>query len=68
MIARLRLKQAYGRLIRRATDRGVFVLLDRSTPSRLLDAFPIDVGVKRVALGEAVEATRTFLRRGEQAA
>ena len=68
MIARLRLKQAYGRLIRRATDRGVFVLLDRSTPSRLLDAFPGDVGVKRVALGEAIEATRTFLRRGEQAA
>ena len=31
-IARLRLRQAFGRLIRRATDRGVFVLLDRQTP------------------------------------
>ena len=39
-IARLRLRQAFGRLIRRATDRGVFVLLDRQTPSRLLSAFP----------------------------
>ncbi len=28
MLARLRLKQAYGRLIRRADDRGVFVMLD----------------------------------------
>ena len=37
MITRLRLKQAYGRLIRRITDRGVFVLLDRMTPSRLLE-------------------------------
>ena len=31
-IARLRLRQAFGRLIRRASDRGVFVLLDRQTP------------------------------------
>ena len=29
-IARLRLRQAYGRLIRRADDRGVFVMLDRA--------------------------------------
>ena len=28
-IARLRLRQAYGRLVRRADDRGVFVILDR---------------------------------------
>ncbi len=62
MITRLRLKQAYGRLIRRATDRGVFVLLDRSTPSRLLDAFPDGVEAERAGLAEAVEITRTFLR------
>ena len=40
-ITRLRLKQAFGRLIRRATDRGVFVLLDPMMPSRLRGAFPV---------------------------
>ena len=61
MITRLRMKQAYGRLIRRATDQGVFVLLDRMTPSRLLDAFPEEVDVQRVGLAEAIDVTRTFL-------
>ena len=32
-LARYRLRQAFGRLIRRADDRGVFVLLDRSCPT-----------------------------------
>ncbi len=32
-VARLRLRQAFGRLIRAAGDRGVFVLLDRRAPS-----------------------------------
>ena len=38
-IARLRLRQAYGRLVRRADDRGVFVMLDRAAavaPARRL--------------------------------
>jgi ATP-dependent DNA helicase DinG len=61
-IARLRLRQAFGRLIRRATDRGVFVLLDRQTPSRLLSAFPAGVTIRRVGLAEAVKQTREFLR------
>ena len=60
-IARLRLRQAFGRLIRRTTDRGVFVLLDRQTPSRLLSAFPAGVTIRRVGLAEAVKQTRTFL-------
>ncbi len=60
-IARLRLRQAFGRLIRRATDRGVFVLLDRQTPSRLLSAFPAGVEIRRVGLAEAVRQTRAFL-------
>jgi ATP-dependent DNA helicase DinG len=46
-IARLRLRQAYGRLIRRADDRGVFVVLDRALPSRLLAAFPDGVPIAR---------------------
>jgi ATP-dependent DNA helicase DinG len=57
----LRLKQAYGRLIRRADDRGVFVMLDSRLPSRLLGAFPPGVAVDRVGLAEAVAAVKVFL-------
>jgi ATP-dependent DNA helicase DinG len=60
-IARLRLRQAFGRLIRTGTDRGVFVLLDRRTPSRLLSAFPPGVAVRRVGLAEAVSEVSAFL-------
>ncbi len=59
--ARLRLRQAFGRLVRAADDRGVFALLDARTPSRLLSAFPAGVRVERVGLAEAVTRTRTFL-------
>jgi ATP-dependent DNA helicase DinG len=61
MITRLRLKQAFGRLVRRADDRGVFVLLDRQMPSRLAGAFPPGVEIRRVGLAEAVAETRAFL-------
>jgi ATP-dependent DNA helicase DinG len=60
---RLRLKQAYGRLVRRAEDRGVFVLLDRALPSRLLGAFPEGVEIRRLGLADAVAVTRAFLAR-----
>jgi ATP-dependent DNA helicase DinG len=60
-LVRLRLRQAFGRLIRTATDRGVFVLLDRRTPTRLLSAFPSGVRVRRVGLAEAVAETKEFL-------
>ncbi|HEX9325474.1 MAG TPA: helicase C-terminal domain-containing protein, partial [Reyranella sp.] len=62
MLARLRLKQAYGRLIRRADDRGLFVMLDSRLPSRLLGAFPPGVAVDRVGLADAVAATKVFLK------
>ena len=61
MLTRLRLKQAFGRLIRRADDTGVFVLLDPLMPSRLYGAFPEGVVVERVGLAEAVRITRSFL-------
>ncbi len=61
-IARLRLRQAFGRLIRRGTDRGAFVLLDRQTPSRLLSALPAGVAVRRVGLSQAVSEVRNFLK------
>jgi len=60
-ITRLRLKQAFGRLVRRADDKGVFVLLDAMMPSRLTGAFPEGVDVKRVGLAEAVQEVAGFL-------
>lgn len=62
-ITRMRLKQAFGRIIRRQTDRGVFVLLDSMMPSRLLSAFPEDTPVERIELKETVVKTREFLAR-----
>ena len=58
---RARLAQAFGRLIRRADDRGVFVLLSAATPSRLLTAFPPGVEVRRVTLDAAVAEVRARL-------
>jgi len=60
-LTRLRLRQAFGRLVRRADDAGVFVLLDPGLPSRLLGAFPEGVNVARVGLKQAIEETRSFL-------
>jgi ATP-dependent DNA helicase DinG len=62
--ARLRLRQAFGRLIRVAGDRGVFVLLDRRTPTRLLSAFPPGVAVQRAGLAETVAGVKAFLDPG----
>jgi ATP-dependent DNA helicase DinG len=61
MITRLRLKQAYGRLIRRADDKGVFVMLDSRLPSRLCGAFPAGVEIQRLGLADAVRIVREFL-------
>ncbi len=59
-ITRMRLKQAFGRLIRREGDRGVFVLLDSMMPSRLLGAFPEATPVERLELAEVVKKTKAF--------
>jgi ATP-dependent DNA helicase DinG len=60
-VVRARLAQAFGRLIRRVGDRGVFVILSAAMPSRLLRAFPPDVRVSRVPLDVAVERVRAAL-------
>ena len=61
LLTRLRLKQAFGRLIRGATDKGCFVILEGATPSRLLTAFPPDAPVKRCGLSEAIGDIAAFL-------
>ena len=61
MITRGRLKQAYGRLVRRADDRGVFVMLDRAMPSRFNGAFPEDAVVERTGLAAAAAGIAEFL-------
>jgi len=60
-VVRARLAQAFGRLIRRQGDRGVFVLLSAATPSRLLTAFPPGVAVRRVTLDAALARVRERL-------
>jgi len=62
-VVRARLAQAFGRLIRRNEDRGIFVLLSAATPSRLLNAFPPAVPIRRITLDQAVEAVRSGLSR-----
>ncbi len=61
LIARLRLKQAFGRLIRSETDKGVFVILDGACPSRLLAALPPEAPVIRCGLKDAVAEAQRFL-------
>ena len=53
-VVRARLAQAFGRLIRREGDQGVFVVLSAAMPSRLLSAFPPGVMVRRVPLDIAI--------------
>lgn len=53
-IIRARLAQAFGRLVRRSDDKGIFVILSAAMPSRLLSAFPPAVPIRRVTLDEAV--------------
>jgi ATP-dependent DNA helicase DinG len=61
-LARARIAQAFGRLIRRADDRGVFVMLDAAAPTRLFSSLPEGVSIERVGLVEAIEATAEFLK------
>jgi ATP-dependent DNA helicase DinG len=60
-VVRARLAQAFGRLIRRKEDKGMFVLLSSATPSRLLNAFPPGAAVSRVPLDVAIERVRSRL-------
>ena len=59
-LTRFKLKQAFGRLIRRSDDRGVFVMLDSALPSRLLSAFPAGCVVERIGLKDALARLDEF--------
>jgi ATP-dependent DNA helicase DinG len=60
-VARGRIAQAFGRLIRRDDDKGVFVLLDAAAPTRLFSGLPQGVEPARVGLVEAIEITAGHL-------
>ncbi|WP_294133140.1 ATP-dependent DNA helicase [Sphingobium sp.] len=62
-LIRARLAQAFGRLIRRAEDKGSFVILSAAMPSRLLSAFPPGTPIRRVTLDEAIIAVSVASRR-----
>ena len=64
-ITRLKLRQAFGRLIRRDSDRGCFAILDSRLPTRLTNAFPEGVVIERISLQEAVTQTKEFFQSDE---
>ena len=64
-ITRLKLRQAFGRLIRRDSDRGIFAILDSRLPTRLTNAFPEGVVIERISLQEAVTQTKEFFQSDE---
>lgn len=61
MLTRLKIKQAFGRLVRRADDKGVFVMLDSMFPSRLHNAFPEGVEIVKTGLSEVKQEIQNFL-------
>jgi ATP-dependent DNA helicase DinG len=64
----LKLKQAFGRLIRTNTDKGVFVLLDKAMPSKFLTAFPQSIASEphKVNLDSAVNLVKDFFDSNKQ--
>ncbi len=64
MTVRLRLRQAFGRLIRTDKDRGCFVILDPRLASRFATAFPQGVKIERMGLVDALEAVAGFCKAG----
>jgi len=67
-VVRARLAQAFGRLIRREGDQGLFVILSAAMPSRLLSAFPPGVAVRRVPLDIAIQRVEERLAQAVQPA
>ncbi len=66
MVVRLRLRQAFGRLIRREGDRGCFVILDPRLATRFTTAFPAGIQIDRVGLVDAIDLVKQFTPRKSQ--
>jgi ATP-dependent DNA helicase DinG len=62
MTVRLRLRQAFGRLIRSSEDKGCFVILDPRLATRFTTAFPPGVAIERMGLVEAIETVSRFCK------
>jgi ATP-dependent DNA helicase DinG len=62
MLTRLKLKQAFGRLVRKSDDRGVFVMLDSMLPSRLHGAFPEGVEIIKTGLSDTTIAIKEMFK------
>ncbi len=62
MTVRLRLRQAFGRLIRTEKDHGCFVILDPRLASRFSTAFPNGVKIERMGLVDAIETVAGFCK------
>lgn len=60
-LTRMKLKQAFGRLLRKQDDKGAFVILDRQMPTRLTSCFPPEIAVERCGIAETIGAVRAFL-------
>ncbi|MGB1077526.1 MAG: helicase C-terminal domain-containing protein, partial [Bdellovibrionales bacterium] len=58
MLTRMKLQQAFGRLIRRKDDKGIFIILDGATPTKLLSAFPEGIEVERLGLQDALKIVK----------
>ncbi len=58
-LVRMKLQQAFGRLLRTKSDKGVFVCLE-NIPSRFTSAFPKDTKIQTCTLTEACTIIRTF--------
>ena len=57
---RMKLRQAFGRLIRHETDKGIFIILDNRLPTKLTTAFPKTTPIIRCGLAEAIKETQEF--------
>lgn len=61
MITRMKIKQAFGRLIRSSNDKGIFIMLDSMFPSRLHSAFPQGTEIHRLGIADTIENVKIFL-------
>ena len=59
-LTRQKLRQAFGRLVRRSGDRGIFVILENRFPSRLKGAFPENVQITHCDLQTAIARIAAF--------